>query len=349
MSEPRKQYRPNVQPGGKLADAAPEIIAVGPKIPTAVIISGLLLLGVFALLAALMLEDTWRTALLAIGILSAGTGVLTWLMHLYLKPVPQSLPNGHTVMRPRSRLVPVLIFMVPTIWLAMLLTKFDAGILIRRGDQFTVILQQIFQPNFSYFDKVWPPLLDTVKMSLMGSALGSFAALPFAVFASANINHTAWVVAVLRILLNIVRALPTLIIASVCALIFGLGTFAGTVAITVFTFGIVAKMLYESIETIDMGPFEAMESMGASRFEAFWSACMPQILPTYLSHSLYSFETNIRSASILGYVGAGGLGILISERIGWRDYQSLGTVLLALFATVLVIDNLSGYFRKKLS
>ena len=107
-------------------------------------------------------------------------------------------------------------------------------------------------------------------------------------------------------------------------------------------------MLFESIETIDMGPFEAMESMGANKFEAFWSACMPQILPTYLSHCLYCFEMNIRAASILGYVGAGGLGLQINERIGWRDYNSLGTVLLTLFITVVIVDSLSTYFRKKL-
>ena len=108
-------------------------------------------------------------------------------------------------------------------------------------------------------------------------------------------------------------------------------------------------MLYESIETIDMGPFEAMESMGAGRIRAFAAACMPQILPTYLSHCLYSFEMNIRAASILGYVGAGGLGILIDERIGWRDYNGLGTVLLTLFIAVFIIENLSQFLRSKLS
>jgi phosphonate transport system permease protein len=151
------------------------------------------------------------------------------------------------------------------------------------------------------------------------------------------------------VLLNIVRTLPTLVIASICALIFNLGTFAGTVAITVFTFGVVTKMLYESIETIDMGAFEAMEALGATKFQAFWSACFPQILPTYLSHCLYSFEINIRAASILGYVGAGGLGILINERIGWRDYEGLGTVLITLFVVVLIIENTSQALRRKLS
>ena len=83
--------------------------------------------------------------------------------------------------------------------------------------------------------------------------------------------------------------------------------------------------------------------------DSFWSAVFPQVLPTYLSHCLYSFEMNVRAASILGYVGAGGLGILIDERIGWRDYNSLGTVLLSLFVVVVVIDFFSEYLRKKLS
>ena len=186
-------------------------------------------------------------------------------------------------------------------------------------------------------------------MSLLGSVLGATLALPFSVLASTNINRNGVVVSILRFLLNIVRTLPTLVIAKFAALIFGLGTFAGTVAITIFTFGVVSKMMYESIETIDMGAFEAMEAAGANKFQAFWSAFFPQILPTYLSDMLYSLEMNIRAAAILGYVGAGGLGQLIDERIGWRDYHGLGTALLLLFIVVLIIENTSQYLGKKLS
>jgi phosphonate transport system permease protein len=255
----------------------------------------------------------------------------------------------HTVLRPRSRSWLVALVMIAAVWGSIELTGFDIGIIVRRGYQFTVILKKIFNPDWSYFNKVIPPLLDTIKMSVMGSVIGSLLSLPFAVAASANINRSGALVAALRIFLNIVRTLPTLVIASICALIFSLGTFAGTVAITVFTFGIVTKMLYESIETIDMGAFEAMEALGATKFQAFWSAVFPQILPTYLSHCLYSFEINIRAASILGYVGAGGLGILINERIGWRDYEGLGTVLIALFVVVLIIENTSQALRRRLS
>ena len=270
------------------------------------------------------------------------------LFDLIFKPKVMMV-GSHSVMKPRSRAFPIWLVLIAVVWGSVVITGFDLSIIVKRGYQFTVILKKVFSPDWSYFDKVIRPLLDTIKMSVMGSAIGSTLALPVAVMASANINRNGAIVAVLRLLLNIVRTLPTLVIASICALIFGLGTFAGTVAITIFTFGIVAKMLYESIETIDMGAFEAMEALGASKFEAFWSACFPQILPTYLSHCLYSFEINVRAASILGYVGAGGLGILINERIGWRDYEGLGTVLIALFVVVLIIENTSQFLRRKLS
>ena len=265
------------------------------------------------------------------------------------KPRTMTLPNGHTVQRPRSRQPLIWLLLIAAVAASVELTGFDLGIIVRRGHQFTVILEKIFHPDFSYFGKVVGPLLDTIKMSLLGSALGATLALPFAVLASTNVNRSGVAVAVLRFLLNIVRTLPTLVIAKFAALLFGLGTFAGTVAITVFTFGVVSKMMYESIETIDMGAFEALESAGANKFQAFWMACFPQILPTYLSDCLYSLEMNIRAAAILGYVGAGGLGLLIDERIGWRDYNGLGMVLLALFVVVLIIENTSQYLRKKLS
>ena len=265
------------------------------------------------------------------------------------KPEVITLENGHTVLRPRSRTPLIAACVVLALCLSIQVTGFDPTIIIKRINQLPKILSQIFQPDVTFFAKVFNPLWDTIKMSVMGSVIGCLLALPYAVAASANINKNGPFLALLRFLLNIVRTLPTLVIASICALIFGLGTFAGTVAITVFTFGVVTKMLYESIETVDMGAFEALESAGANKFQAFWSAVFPQILPTYLSHCLYSFEMNVRAASILGYVGAGGLGILIDERIGWRDYNGLGAVLLTLFVAVFVIEQLSQYLRSKLS
>ena len=265
------------------------------------------------------------------------------------KPQVITLENGHTVRRPRSRTPLIVICLALAIVWALKMTGFDLAVIVSRFSKMLDLLKKIFHPNWEFFPKVVSPLLDTIKMSILGSVLGATLALPFAVVSSTNINRNGIVVALCRFLLNLIRTLPTLVIALVCALIFSLGTFSGTVAIAIFTFGVVSKMLYESIETIDMGPFEAMEALGANKFQAFWSACVPQILPVYLSHCLYCFEMNIRASAILGYVGAGGLGITINERIGWRDYESLGMVLLTLFVVVAFIEFFSAYLRKKLS
>ena len=273
---------------------------------------------------------------------------LTWFDRIF-KPQIITLPNGHSTMRRRSRVPLILLLLLVAIYLSLRMTGFDLKLIINRFDKLLDLFVKLFHPKWEFFNKVIGPLVDTVKMSILGTVIGCLLALPVAVLASTNICKSAAIVSVLRFILALIRTLPTLVIALVCALVFGLGTFAGTLAIAIFTFGIVAKMLYESIETIDMGPFEAMEALGANKFQAFWSACVPQILPVYLSHSLYCFEMNVRASAILGYVGAGGLGITINERIGWRDYNGLGMVLLSLFVVVVAIEFFSEYLRKKLS
>lgn len=265
------------------------------------------------------------------------------------KPEVITLENGHSTIRKKSRVPLIILVLCLVVYISIDATGFSISALAANISKITSILEKLFRPQFSFFPNVVGPLLDTIKMSVLGTIIGCVLALPVSILASSNIDKSTILVSVLRFILSLIRTIPTLIIALVCALIFSLGTFSGTLAIAIFTFGVVSKMLYESIETIDMGPFEAMESMGANKAVAFWSACMPQILPVYLSHCLYCFEMNIRASAILGYVGAGGLGITINERIGWRDYNALGMVLLCLFVVVTFIEFFSEYLRKKLS
>lgn len=280
---------------------------------------------------------------------TAVSGAKTPLFDRIFKPEVITLENGHTVTRPRSRTPLIALLVIAALAISVKVTGFNLAIIVKRANQLTKILSQIFQPDPSFFSKVVTPLLDTIKMSIMAASRLPAGRFPMRSRLPPTSTATNVSLSVLRFILNIVRTLPTLVIASICALVFGLGTFAGTVAIVIFTFGVVTKMLYESIETINMGPFEARNPQARTKFRAFWSAVFPQVLPTYLSHCLYSFEMNVRAASILGYVGAGGLGILIDERIGWRDYNGLGTVLLTLFVAVLIIENLSQFLRSKLS
>ena len=276
--------------------------------------------------------------------------VLVLVLALTLrKPEVIATKSGNTVERPRSRTGLICTLLLLAVTWALHMTGFQLSVIFQKGKNIVAILEKLFRPKWDFFPKVITPLVDTIKMSILGTVIGCAAALPIAVLASSNIDHNKFIVSLLRVILGLIRTLPTLVIALVCALIFSLGTFAGTVSIAIFTFGIVAKMLYESIETIDMGPFEAMEALGADKFQAFWSACVPQILPVYLSHCLYCFEMNVRASAILGYVGAGGLGLIMNEKIGWREYDSLGMILIVLFAAVMVIEGISHALRKRLT
>lgn len=265
------------------------------------------------------------------------------------KPTTITLPNGSTVTKRASRVPLAALFILALSILSVRVTRFDPAVLAARGSAFFDILRAMVPPNWSYMGDVWQPLFDTIKMSLLGSFVGSVLVIPFAVAASTNIVHSRVVVAVMRLLLSIIRTLPTIVTALIATYVFGLGTLAGTTAIAVFTFAYVGKILYEEIEVVDMGAFEAMEAMGAGKVRAFRWVILPQIAPSYLSNCLYCFEGNVRYASILGYVGAGGLGLLLNERLGWRMYPDVGMVLVALFATVFVIETVSRAARRHLS
>ena len=263
-------------------------------------------------------------------------------------PKKYTLDNGKTVEQKSSRAPIYVIAILIMSIVSIRITGFDPTVLAARGNQFFVILARMFPPEPSYLGSIIKPILDTIKMSLLGSALGSLLCLPFAMLASTNICKNRIVVAIMRLMFSIVRTLPTLVSALIATFIFGLGTIAGTTAIAVFSFSYIGKIMYEEIETVDMGSFEAMEAMGFTRTQAFLHAIVPQVLPAFLSNSLYNFEGNVRYAAVLGYVGAGGIGLILNEQLGWREYPNVGMILIVLFVTVFVIESISRFARKKL-
>lgn len=265
------------------------------------------------------------------------------------KPRRYTLANGAVVEEKRSRMPLILLVILLIGALSVQITGFDLSVLVKKGYKFFDILKAMIPPNTAYLSKIWSPLWDTIKMSFLGSFVGAVLAIPFAVLAASNIVTNRVIVFLVRLFLSLVRTLPTLVCALIATYIFGLGTMAGTCAIAVFTFAYVGKQLFEIIETVDMGPFEAMEALGATRLQAFTTAVFPQVLPTYLSVSLFCLEGNVRYASILGYVGAGGLGLIMNEKIGWREYDSLGMILIVLFVAVMVIEGISHALRKHLT
>lgn len=261
--------------------------------------------------------------------------------------------DGTLVTPPKPIMPYVLIALVIIYLFAVRATNFSVITLFDRLFDFQYgpysFIKRFFPPDWSYWKQVVDPILETVQMSFLGSLIGSLFALPAAYFASQNLTQNRVVISIVRLFLSIFRTLPILIYAVFFKLIFGLGALPGTIAIALFTFSIVAKMLYERIETLDLGAYHAIESTGATKMKSFSTSLMPEIAPIYYSLSLYAFEINIRYAAILGYVGAGGIGFILDnamKNIPQNDRTIV--ILLFIFVTVILIENTSRYLRKKL-
>lgn len=260
-----------------------------------------------------------------------------------------TLNNGKVVKEKFNPTIYIILSLSALVLIAAEYTDFDFGAIIKRGHYFTDILVKMFPPSIDYAKTVYGPLIDTLTMSVVGTMIGVIFALPMAFLNSSNIIKNKYLISTLRFILSLLRTIPVLVYALISVYIFGIGTFAGTVAIAIFTFSIASKMLYEQIETVDMGPYEALESTGASMFKSIRYAIYPQIQAYYYSMILYNFEMNVRSAAILGYVGAGGIGIILNETLGWKQYQDTALVLIALIIVVTIIEAISRKIREILN
>ena len=243
-------------------------------------------------------------------------------------------------------------YIKPAGWILFLLcfyaaasfTGCDPALFISRSSHLSDLAADMMRPDLSYFPKILLPLFYTIQMSVTGTVTGSAMALIVSPFGAVSLHFPSWARRLLRLLIQILRSFPALILALAATFLFGLGTFAGTFAITLYTFAIMTKLTYEDAEHADTAPYQALISMGCARFPAFIHAVLPEILPAFLTNALYLFETNVRHSSILGYVGAGGIGLILNEKISWREFHKVGTILLLLFLTVCVIEYANRYF-----
>jgi phosphonate transport system permease protein len=203
-------------------------------------------------------------------------------------------------------------------------------------------------PDWSYSVKVIPPLVETIRMAVVGTFWGALIAIPVSVLAAENFLKKPWISKPMRFILNIFRTIPAMVLASLFVAVFGIGPFSGVVALSIFTFGLISKLTYESIESIDYGQVEALMSLGANKPNILRYAIVPQILPQFMSYTLYGFEVNIRAAAVLGYVGAGGIGQTFEHNLAWRNFDRVGVIIVISFAVVLIIDFVSSNIRKRL-
>lgn len=188
----------------------------------------------------------------------------------------------------------------------------------------------------------------TFQIATLGSLLAALLALPLGLLSARNLRAPRPVAWAASLVLDVARAIHTLVFGLVLVGIVGLGPTAGILAIALHSMGTYGKLYAESIETLDMGAIEAVRATGASPSQVFFSAVWPSVLPQFVSNHLYIWEFNIRDSTILGLIGAGGLGLLISEAVSLFQWSRLASILLVVVALVMLFDGLSRRIRQAL-
>jgi phosphonate transport system permease protein len=208
-------------------------------------------------------------------------------------------------------------------------------------------LRRMLPPDLHVLPSALKGAVTTVEIALLGTMVAAAIALPLGFVSARNVAPPA-LFGPSRVVLNFFRSVDTLVYALIFVAAVGLGPFPGVLAVVAYTTTSLAKLYSEAIEGIDPGPLDAITATGATRLQVLRYGVLPQVLPLFLSYVLYRLETNIRAATVLGFVGAGGIGFYLQTYLRMIDYPAASTTLLVTIVMVMVIDALSSRLRARL-
>ena len=209
-------------------------------------------------------------------------------------------------------------------------------------------LAQMFPPDFSRIDRIALKLLETLQMAVAGAALGLFFAVPFAILATDRLSPHPLLRHSARAIIALFRTIPDLVWAIFFIIMVGLGPAAGVLSIMVDKIGFAGRFFAEAMEEADTVPQDALRAIGASRLGIIFSAIFPACLPSFTATSLFALEKAVRGSAALGLVGAGGIGVDLKVAFDLFNYDEALTIILMLFALVLIVEQGSGWIRSKL-
>ena len=210
------------------------------------------------------------------------------------------------------------------------------------------VMAKFFPPNTAVIPAIWGPMVETIQMAIIATTVAAILTVPLALLAAENVTTFRPLYLVTRTFLNILRTIPDLVLAVIFVGLFGIGLFPGILALIIFSLGILAKLISETIESVDMNSLEAMRASGANVFQMIWYALIPQVLPQFTSLVLYVFEINIRASVVLGLVGAGGIGLILNQQLGFYNYPNAMMIIVLIFVVVIVIEYISTKIREAL-
>ncbi|MEO0946844.1 MAG: phosphonate ABC transporter, permease protein PhnE [Cyanobacteria bacterium J06641_5] len=220
-------------------------------------------------------------------------------------------------------------------------------LLLEGVSYFFGILGEMLPPDFGRAREWIGPLMDTLAMSIAGTAIAIFFSVPLALLGARNTTPHPVFYYCTRSILNVTRAIPELILGMILVVAVGFGKLPGTLALGLHSIGMVAKFFSEAIELADKAPIEATRSVGASELQVIFHGILPQVLPQMADVSLYRWEYNFRASLVLGAVGAGGIGLEIDSALSILEYQQVSALLIVILVLVTLVDSCSNFLRKR--
>lgn len=215
------------------------------------------------------------------------------------------------------------------------------------NDSTRLFVHDLLRPDFSDWKLFVAKMWETVQIALWGTFLAVLVGIPLGLAAARNMAPV-WVVTPVRWVMNLLRSVPDLVIGLLFVTAVGLGPLAGVLAIALNTAGVLAKLFSEAVESIDKGPVEGVRATGASKLHEIVWGVIPQVAPLWTSFALYRFESNSRSATVLGLIGAGGIGQVLFDSMNAFNFKAVSAIVIIVVIAVTLIDTLSQVMRRRL-
>ena len=210
------------------------------------------------------------------------------------------------------------------------------------------ILSRMLPPDFSNLNQLVYAMFETIEIAFLGTFIAIVLSIPLGLFSARNLAPNYFVYIICKTIVIFFRAIPEFIIAMILVIAIGFGAMPGVLALGLHTMGFLAKFYAEDIEHINKGPIDALKSSGATKSQIISFGVIPQILPSFVANNLYILDRNVRMATMLGIVGAGGIGYELQSSFRMFEYQKVSAIIIIIFITIFIIDHLSSFIRSKI-
>jgi phosphonate transport system permease protein len=237
-------------------------------------------------------------------------------------------------------------------WWAAVEVGFTLALSSRQLDEAREFLRDFWPPDFAWafadWNNLWGPMIETIQIAVLAALVGCLVALPIAFWASRLTAPNLPVYIIDKGFLNVIRTIPDIFWAMLFVASVGIGAFSGLLALTIFGFSIMGKLLSETVDAADPGPLEAAKASGAGHTQAVQASVLPQVLPNYVAYALYIFELCIRASVVIGLVGAGGIGRILDRERKFFHWDNISAIVVVIFGIVFLIEMVSVYVRRRL-